>query len=259
MNDRLAGKVALVTGGASGLGAETVRLFAREGARVALTDIADAAGEQLAGELCTALGAGHVRFVHHDVTRDEDWQRVIADTVAHLGPLDILVNNAGILVPGDIEHATLEAFRKTLEVNAQSCFLGLQHGVKAMRARGGAIVSVASVASWLAVDGYPAYGASKAAVAALTRSAALHCRRKGYDIRVNSLHPDGIWTPMMQASLPPGVAPEVVQFDPHANPRGRALKVEHVARALLFLASDDAAAISGAEIHADRAIHGLGL
>lgn len=255
MNDRLAGKVALVTGGASGLGAETARLFVEAGARVAITDLADDAGKQLAAE----LGADRALFLHHDVASEADWQRVIADTATRLGALDVLVNNAGILIPGDIEHATLDAFRKTIEVNAQSCFLGLKHGVAAMKARGGAIVSVASVASWLAVDGYPAYSASKAAVAALTRSAALHCRRKGYDIRINSLHPDGIWTPMMQASLPPGVPPEAVLFDPHANPRGRALKVEHVARALLFLASEDAAAVSGAELHADRAVHGLGL
>lgn len=255
MNDRLAGKVALVTGGASGLGAETARLFVEAGARVAITDLADDAGKQLAAE----LGADRALFLHHDVASEADWQRVIADTATRFGALDVLVNNAGILIPGDIEHATLDAFRKTIEVNAQSCFLGLKHGVAAMKARGGAIVSVASVASWLAVDGYPAYSASKAAVAALTRSAALHCRRKGYDIRINSLHPDGIWTPMMQASLPPGVPPEAVLFDPHANPRGRALKVEHVARALLFLASEDAAAVSGAELHADRAVHGLGL
>lgn len=255
MNDRLAGKVALVTGGASGLGAETARLFVEAGARVAITDLADDAGKQLAAE----LGADRALFLHHDVASEADWQRVIADTATRFGALDVLVNNAGILIPGDIEHATLDAFRKTIEVNAQSCFLGLKHGVAAMKARGGAIVSVASVASWLAVDGYPAYSASKAAVAALTRSAALHCRCKGYDIRINSLHPDGIWTPMMQASLPPGVPPEAVLFDPHANPRGRALKVEHVARALLFLASEDAAAVSGAELHADRAVHGLGL
>lgn len=259
MNDRLAGKVALVTGSASGLGAETARLFVEAGARVAITDLADDAGTRLAAELNAAHGADRALFLHHDVASEADWQRVIADTATRFGALDVLVNNAGILIPGDIEHATLDAFRKTIEVNAQSCFLGLKHGVAAMKARGGAIVSVASVASWLAVDGYPAYSASKAAVAALTRSAALHCRRKGYDIRINSLHPDGVWTPMMQASLPPGVPPEAVLFDPHANPRGRALKVEHVARALLFLASEDAAAVSGAELHADRAVHGLGL
>lgn len=259
MPDRLTGKVALVTGGASGLGAETARLLVQEGARVALTDIADDAGERLAADLAADYGADHALFLHHDVTSEADWQRVIASVTAHFGALDILVNNAGILIPGDIEHATLDAFRQTLDVNAQSCFLGLKYGVAAMKAHGGAIVSVASVASWLALDGYPAYSASKAAVAALTRSTALHCRRNGYDIRVNSLHPDGIWTPMMQASLPPGVPPKAVQFDPHANPRGRALLAGHVARALLFLVSDDAAAVSGAEIHADRAILGMGL
>ncbi len=259
MSGRFDGKVALVTGGASGVGQETARLLARKGARVAIGDIGDEAGQALAAGINAASGGERAIYLHHDVASESDWAAAIAAVRQRLGPLDILINNAGILLAGDIEQATLAQFQKIMHVNAESCFLGCQHGVRAMRERGGAIVNMASVSSWLPVDGYPAYSASKAAVAAITRSTALHCRRKGYDIRINSLHPDGIWTPMMQASLPPGVPPQAVQFDPQANPRGRALKAVDVARALLFLASDDAAAISGAEIHADRAIHGLGL
>jgi 3(or 17)beta-hydroxysteroid dehydrogenase len=174
------------------------------------------------------------------------------------GPLDILINNAGILLAGSIETATLAQFQQVMRVNADSCFLGCQHGVAAMKERGGAIVNMASVSSWLPIDGYAAYSASKAAVAALTRATALYCRKNGHAVRVNSLHPDGIYTPMMQASAP-GVAARHLLFDPKTNPRGRACLPEHIASVMLFLASDESRAISGSEIHADNAVLGMEL
>lgn len=256
---RLHGKVALVTGGASGIGHETVRLFAREGARVAISDIGDEAGAALANAINAEFGDGHAIFQHHDVTSETDWQRVLDTLQQRWGRLDILVNNAGILAAGSIEDATLEQYRTLMRVNAESCFLGCQHGVRAMREHGGAIVNMASVSSWLPVDGYAAYSASKAAVASLTRSTALHCRSHGLDIRVNSVHPDGVYTPMMQASLPAGVPPHMILFDPESNPKGRAHLPGHIANVVLFLASDEAKAVSGAEFHADRAILGMGL
>ncbi|QEE23356.1 SDR family oxidoreductase [Rhodanobacter glycinis] len=259
MSKRMQSKVALVTGGASGVGLATAWLLAREGARVAITDINTEAGQALAAEINTELGDERAMFLRHNVSNESDWIAVIAAVQEHLGPLDILINNAGILLAGDIAHATLAQFQATMQVNAASCFLGCKHGVAAMKQRGGAIVNMASIASWLPVEGYAAYGASKAAVAALTRSTALHCRKQGLDIRVNSLHPDGVYTPMMQAALPPGVPSQAVLFDPRKNPAGRATMPEHIARVLLFLAGDDARAISGAEIHADSAILGMGL
>lgn len=259
MNGRVHDKVAMVTGGASGVGLATVRLLAREGARLAIGDIDTDAGQALATAINTELGGERAIFLHHDVTSEASWIAAIDTLQQRLGPLDILINNAGILVPGSIEAATLAQFQTVMRVNAESCFLGCKYGVKAMRERGGAIVNMASLASWLPVGDYPAYSASKAAVAALTRTTALHCRKQGLDIRVNSLHPDGIDTPMMRASLPPGVPPQMLLFDPKTNPKGRATLPEHIADILLFLASDDARAISGAEIHADRAILGMGL
>ena len=259
MSGRVQGKIALVTGGASGVGLETAWLLAREGARLAISDINADAGQTLAAKINAELGDDRAIFLRHDVTSEPDWSAAIAAVQQRLGPLDILINNAGILILGDIEQATLAQFQKIMQVNAGSCFLGCKHGVAAMKERGGAIVNMASAASWLPVDGYPAYSASKAAVAALTRSTALHCRKQGLDIRINSLHPDGIYTPMMLASLPPGVPPQKILFDPKDNPRGRATMPEHIAKVLLFLASDDARAISGAEIHADSAILGMGL
>ncbi|HSW17919.1 MAG TPA: SDR family oxidoreductase, partial [Ramlibacter sp.] len=153
---------------------------------------------------------------------------------------------------------TLAEYRRVMQVNAHSCFLGCQQGVAAMKGRGGSIVNMASVSSWLPVEGYAAYSASKAAVAALTRATALHCRKSGHAIRVNSLHPDGIYTPMMQATAR-GVPAERLLFEPTTNPKGRACLPEKIAQVLLFLASDESQAISGAEIRADSAILGMGL
>lgn len=253
MKGRMEGKVALITGGASGVGREDVLLFAREGARVVLTDLNEEAGRAVAAE----VGA-QAAFVRHDVASESDWQAVMAAIQDRFGQLDIVVNNAGILMPGTIEDATLEQWRRLLQINADSCFLGTKYGVLAMKERGGSIINMSSVSSWLSMDTHAAYSASKAAVAALTRAAALHCRKSGYPIRVNSVHPDGIWTPMMQASAP-GVNPKYLLFDPKRNKGGRACTPDKVANVVLFLASDEASHISGTEIRVDNAILGMGL
>ncbi len=250
---RVQDKVALVTGGASGVGRETVLLLAREGARVAISDVNVEAGQALAAEV-----GERALFVRHDVASEADWAAAIAAVQQRFGPLDILINNAGVLIAGSIATATLEQFQKVMRINADSCFLGCQHGVAAMKERGGSIVNMASVSSWLPIEGYAAYSASKAAVGALTRATALHCRKNGHAVRVNSLHPDGIYTPMMQASAP-GVDARHLLFDPKTNPKGRACMPEQIANVMLFLASDESRAISGAEIRADNAILGMGL
>lgn len=250
---RVQDKVALVTGGASGVGQATVELLLGEGAFVAISDINAEAGEALA----QACGE-RAMFVRHDVANESDWSAAIAATQARFGPLNILINNAGILIPGNIENGTLAQFRQLMQVNADSCFLGCQQGVAAMKERGGSIVNMASVSSWLPIENYAGYSATKAAVAALTRSTALYCRNNGHAVRVNSLHPDGIYTPMMQASAP-GVPAKFLIFDPKLNPKGRACMPEHIAKLLVFLASDDSLAINGAEIRADSGILGTGL
>lgn len=144
---RLEGKVAMITGGASGVGRECVLRFVSEGARVVLTDLNEIAGRALAAEI-----GENALFLHHDVADEADWTRVMAAAQRRFGALDVLVNNAGILIPGDIEEGSLEDFRKLMRVNAESVFIGCQQGVLAMKERGGAIVNLASVSSWMPVE-----------------------------------------------------------------------------------------------------------
>ena len=258
MTGRVKGKVALVTGGASGVGLEAVSLLLAEGAKVAFSDINADAGEQRAAEWNLQY-PDRVMFVRQDVSSESDWAVTMAAVAQRFGTLNILVNNAGILIPGTIETAQLEQFRRLMQVNADSCFLGCQHGVAAMKESGGSIINMASISSWLPIDSYVAYSATKAAVASLTRSTALLCRKQGYRIRVNSIHPDGIYTPMMETSLPRGVTKEMVLHDPQHNRGGRAYMPERIAQLILFLASDESSVISGTEMHADNAVLGMGL
>lgn len=257
MSERLKDRVALVTGGAGGIGKATAEALAQEGARVVVTDLNEAGG----AEVAAGLGDGAL-FLRHDVASEQDWDTVIAAVQERCGGLDVLVNNAGILIPGSIETLSLAHWQQLMRVNADSVFLGTRAGVKAMKERGGSIVNIASVSSWLPVDAYAGYGASKAAVAALTRAAALHCRKNGIPVRVNSVHPDGVWTPMTEASLrsaPPGFKKEHLLYDVRRNPRGRACMPEEVAAVVAFLASDDARAINGTELRVDNGVLGMGL
>lgn len=254
MTERVKDKVVLVTGGASGVGLEVVKLLLAQGARVAFSDINEAVGAQLAKEL-----GERTMFVRQDVSSEADWSAAIGAVQKQWGALDVLVNNAGILLPGDMETGRLEDFRRLLQINTESVFIGCQQGIAAMKEKGGSIINMASVSSWLPVEQYAGYSASKAAVSALTRAAALNCRKQGYAIRVNSIHPDGIYTPMMQASLPKGVTKEMVLQDPKHNRAGRAYLPERIAQLVLFLASDESSVMSGSELHADNSILGMGL
>ena len=245
MAGRIEGKVALVTGGASGVGRATVELFVREGAQVVLTDLNVEAGEALVA----SLGERAV-FIRQDAASAADWDAVMAAVKSRFGRLDILVNNAGILKKGSIEEATLDDWQQLMRVNADSVFLGCKAGIALMKdSGGGAIVNMSSIAGIAAKEDYAAYGASKAAIAGLSRAVAAHCRKAKYRIRCNSVHPDGVMTPMTAGSYPKGIDPRHFTID--ADPMNRACLPEDVAAAILFLAEDGARAVNGIELRVD--------
>jgi 3alpha(or 20beta)-hydroxysteroid dehydrogenase len=243
--NRLANKTAIVTGGARGMGASTARLFVEEGARVVLTDVQDAEGEALARELGKAA-----LFQHHDVANEEDWARVVAATVSHFGGVDILVNNAGILLMRGIMDTSRQDFERVLGVNLVGTFLGIKAVAPRLIERGGgSIINISSIDGLKGSNATSAYSSSKWGVRGLTKVAAMELGPRG--VRVNSVHPGGIQTPMtMRAGQTPEVAEATRKFY-KGVPIGRVGQPEEVARVSLFLASDDASYMCGAELTVD--------
>ena len=245
MSARVEGKVALITGGASGVGRASARLLAREGAKVIISDIDVHAGMALAEEI-----GPNALFIEHDAANEADWTRVIDTLRECFGRLDVVFNNAGILIKGGIEDTHFADWQRIQRVNSDSVFLGCRAAISLMKeGEGGSIINMSSIAGIAGRDDYAAYSASKGAVAALTRSVAAHCRRRKYRIRCNSLHPDGILTPMTTASYPPGLDPASMTID--SDPMHRLCLPEDVAASVLFLASDESRAISGIELRID--------
>jgi 3(or 17)beta-hydroxysteroid dehydrogenase len=249
---RLKGKVALITGGASGIGAAAARRFVEEGARVALADLQ----QDKAAALAESLGP-NAAAVRLDVTDEASWADAVAQAEARFGPLTTLVNSAGVSIPANIEDETLEGFRRTLAINLEGTFLGCKFGVAALKAgRGGAIVNIAST---LGVRGgalFPAYGASKGGVRTLTRSVSLHCAERGYDIRVNAVLPGAIHTEMVDGYIAAGIAAggtreAVIEGFASVHPLKRLGRPDEPANAVVFLASDEAGFVTGAELPVD--------
>ena len=248
---RLAGNVAIITGGASGFGLATGRVFAREGAKVVLTDRNEAGGADAAREIGNAAS-----FLAHDVTSEDDWRRVGAETHDLHGRLDILMNNAGVFGSGaaqTIEDISLEEWRFVNEVNSDGVFLGCRAVIEAMRdSGGGSIINISSTAGFRASPHIVAYGASKGAVRQLTKSVAAHCGRNGYDIRCNSIHPGMVRTPLgedvlrIKDDLETAAAKRT-----ESVPLGRLGEPEDIANAALFLASDESRYITGTELVID--------
>jgi NAD(P)-dependent dehydrogenase (short-subunit alcohol dehydrogenase family) len=248
---RLANKVALVTGAAMGIGQACAELFAKNGAAVAVSDRLAPAGRRVADQIVAA--GGRATFLEHDVTREEDWTRVIAETQRTFGRLDILVNNAGVGRMGDVEHTTLDEWRSLLAVNLDGVFLGIKHAIPAMRAAGsGSIVNLSSIEGLVGDPGLAAYNASKGAVRLLTKSAALYCAKAGTKIRVNSVHPGYIWTPMVQhATEASGNAEEMRRMLESLHPVGHLGEAADVAYGILYLASDESKFVTGSELVID--------
>jgi len=246
---RLAGKVAIITGGGSGMGRATARLFAAEGAKVLVTDIDEPAIRSVAGEI-----GGAARFLRHDVADEAGWRAVIDTARQAFGGLHILVNNAGSAIEGTPETTTLANWRRVHAVNVEGVFLGCRAAIPAIRDSGGG--SLVNIASRAALGAAPmhlaAYGASKAAVREFTMTVAVHCARAGYNIRCNSINPGAIDTPLLHASFAQAEDPEArKQAIVGRVPMGRMGKPVEIAYAALYLASDEAAYVTGAEINVD--------
>src|SRR5690242_14457952 len=243
---RLAGKVALMSGGARGMGAAEAKMFAREGARVVVGDVLDNEGRAVEAEI--AAKGGKAAFIRLDVTREADWQAAVALAERTFGKLDVLVNNAGISAVGRVEDPTLEAWQRVMDVNATGVFLGSKAVIPAMkRAGGGSIVNISSQLGLVGTDNTsPMYPASKGAVRLLTKVTAIQYAKEG--IRANSVHPGPIVTPMTEKRR---ADPATYQLMLSRIPLGRYGEPEEVAYAVLYLASDESAFVTGSELVID--------
>ncbi|MFG1378743.1 glucose 1-dehydrogenase [Xanthobacter autotrophicus] len=244
---RVENKVAVVTGGAGGIGAASARMLAAHGATVVVTDLAEtpeAGGEE----------TGAALYLRQDVAREEDWEGLAASVLDRFGRFDILVNNAGMGLRRSIEDTTLAEWRRVQEVNLDSVFLGTRHGIAAMRqaGNGGSIINICSIEGLVGDPGLAAYNASKGGVRLLTKSAALHCGRSGYGIRVNSIHPGYIWTAMVAKSTAAQPDPDAhLQRLVKLHPIGRLGEPDDVAYGVLYLASDESRFVTGSELVID--------
>ena len=244
---RMDGKVALISGGARGMGASEARLFAREGAAVVIGDILDEDGEATAASI--SADGGRCRYVHLDVTQEADWQAAVAQAVSQFGSLDVLVNNAGIGSSSfQIHEEPVELWDRTIDVNLKGVFLGTRACVPAMLEAGGG--SIINISSQLGIVGVPyngsAYQTSKGGVRIFTKAAALQYANRG--IRVNSVHPGPIVTEMTRAGRDD---PERLSIMLARIPMGRYGEAEEVANAVLYLASDESSFVTGSEVVVD--------
>ena len=237
---RVDGKVALISGGARNIGGASARMLVAEGAQVVIGDLLDAEGQALADELCQASGGDHARYVHLDVTSEEDWAAAVELTTSTYGRLDVLFNNAGIFNGGQLQRYRREHWQQMLDVNLTGAFLGMKAAADAMiAAGGGSIINTSSIEGLRGTPWAHGFVASKWGLRGLTKSAAMELAPHG--IRVNSLHPGRISTPATD-QMPEDLIP---------IPLGRPGRVEEVAAFVLFLASDEATFTTGSEFTMD--------
>lgn len=249
---RLHNKICVVTGAASGIGLAIAETYLREGAKVLLTDLDGEKGECEAERLRAQGLDAH--FQQHDVTDEAQWQQVMSNVKQRFGRLDVLVNNAGIVILADVETLTLAQWRKTNAVNLDAVFLGTQQAIAAMKGQGGSIINVASIEGIIGEPMVPSYNASKGGVRIFTRSAAAHCARKGYGIRINNLCPGYAATAMISGGLQTLGSDVAEQFQGYLEqriPMGRLATSDEIAKAALFLASDDSSYMTGSDLVVD--------
>lgn len=247
---RVDNKVALISGGGSGLGKASAGMLAQEGAKVAIADINLEAAQQAAAEISSA--GDEALALELDVRSEASWHACIEQVMARYGKLNILMNNAGVVAGGDVENSSLEEWHKIMSVNLDGVFLGTQCGIRAMRETGepGSIINMSSIEGMVGHPMVAAYNASKGGVRTLTKSAALYCAQQRLPIRVNSIHPGGISTPLLEAglaALPPGERETFVA----EHPIGHLGEPDDVAYGVLYLASDESKFVLGAELVVD--------
>ncbi|MET0181803.1 MAG: SDR family oxidoreductase [Caulobacterales bacterium] len=255
MAGRLAGKKALVTGAAQGLGEAIARAMAAEGAQVALADINLDGAMSVADSINNEHAPNTAHAFALDVTNEEQWVIALGSAARAMNGLSVLVNNAGIFVQADIEELEFSAWKRAMSVNADSVFLGTKYALPHLRqSQPAAIVNISSIAAMIAGHNIPAYNASKAAVWMLTKSVALHCAKQGLDIRCNSIHPTFIGTPLLDSMKGRFTRSELEAKLARQVPAGRIGSPSDVANAVLYLASDESRLVTGAELKVDGGI-----
>jgi NAD(P)-dependent dehydrogenase (short-subunit alcohol dehydrogenase family) len=259
---RLNGKLALITGAAGGIGSAIARAFVGEGARVMVTDINGPAVAGLAEQI-NDTHPGTAQACAHDVTSQAGWAEALAKADAEFGGLNVLVNNAGVVSVGSVEDIDIDEWRRCHGINLDSVYLGMRLAMPYLRAsQPGSIINLSSISGIVAGHNVAAYNSSKAAVWMLSKSTALHCARKGMDVRVNSIHPTFIETGMLQDVFARGGkrAPlQAEQTDKLAKqiPLGRLCTVDDVAYAAIYLASDESRYMTGSELKLDGGLSAM--
>ena len=255
---RVLGKKAFISGAAQGLGAAMAKKLADEGASVSLGDINFAGVQEVAAAINAAHGEGTAFAFALDVTKEDQWIAVLGQADAAMGGLSVLINNAGILIGGDIEELAFESWKKVMEVNVDSVFLGAKHAMPYLRRnQPGSIINISSIAGLIASHNMPSYNASKAAVWMLSKSVALHCARQKLDIRCNSIHPTFVDTPILDEFRTQLGKAEAEAKLGRQVPLGRIGAPEDVANAALYLASDESRFVTGAELKVDGGISAM--
>ena len=249
--NRLQDKVAIVTGGSLGLGKAQALLMASEGANIVVTDVKETDGREVVDEIKSKNGKAI--FIKHDVAEEKDWKTVMEHAVEKFGKVDIVVNNAGVALAKNVEDTTLEEWRWLMSINLDGVYLGTKYGILSMKkSGGGSIINLSSIEGLIGDPNLAAYNASKGGVRIFTKSAALYCAQKRYNIRINSVHPGYIWTPMVENFLKSqGDVEKGRKALDQLHPIGHVGEPYDIAYGVLYLASDESKFVTGTELVID--------
>lgn len=262
MTGRVEGKIALITGGAQGLGEAAARMLAREGAKVVITDV-NAKGAAAIAELINAQRKGAAIAVAHDVTQEDQWKAAVAEAEKAFGGLHVLVNNAGIGLTKDLLDISLEEWRKVHAIDLDGVFMGCKAAIPLMAKTvkntglGGSIVNISSISGIIAGHNMAAYNSAKAAVRHLSKSVALYCAKREMNIRSNSVHPVFIATPILDGLVQRFGKEEAYAKLGRQVPLGKIGEPDDIAYAILYLASDESKFVTGAELKVDGGISAM--